>query len=151
MEAELAALASSGATTLIALMISDSWTQVKERLARSFGRAGDSEDMLRDLQTSRAALMAALAHGDDVKAAGIEIEWRTRLLRLLRSDPSLSEELRSLPARPVGPVYNSISGKVQSGLVIQAGRISGSAFYASPPDEHASEPEDEARGGIGAE
>jgi hypothetical protein len=147
-EAELVALASSGATTLIALMISDSWAQVKEKLARSFGRAGDSEEMLQYLETSRAALMAALARGDDVEAAGIEIEWRARLLHLLRSDPTLTKELRSLPTPPMGTVYNSISGKVRSGLVIQAGRIYGSTF-TSPANDPAAEPEGEAYGGVG--
>ncbi|GAA0830865.1 hypothetical protein ACFQVD_07505 [Streptosporangium amethystogenes subsp. fukuiense] len=151
MEAELAALAASGATTLIALMVSDTWTQVKERFARAFSRTGDSEDLLRDLEVSRATLMAALAHGDDEKAAEIEIEWRSRLLYLMRSDPGLIEELRSLPTSPVGTVYNSISGKVQSGLVIQAGRISGSTFHPVRPDDHAGESEDEAQSGLGME
>lgn len=151
MEAELAALAASGATTLIALMVSDTWTQVKERFARAFSRTEDSEDLLRDLEVSRVTLMAALAHGDDEKAAEIKIEWRARLLYLLRSNPTLVEELRSLPTSPVGAVYNSISGKVRSGLVIQAGRISGSTFHPARPDDHTGGPEGEAQSGFGME
>jgi hypothetical protein len=61
----------------------------------------------------------------------------------------LSEELQSLPVPSVGTVYNSISGKARSGLVIQAGRISGSTFYTSLPDNHVGEPE--AHRGFGVE
>ncbi|MGI5286578.1 hypothetical protein ACQEVF_25015 [Nonomuraea polychroma] len=137
MEAELIALATSGATTLITLMISDAWTQVKGRVAHMLGRDDDEQDdLLHELDASRAALLHALERGDGTRAATIEAEWRARLLLLLQSDPSLVEELQSLPAPPEGTVYNHISGRVQSGLVIQAGRIEGSTFHA-PPDERA--------------
>ncbi|GAA3257624.1 hypothetical protein [Nonomuraea helvata] len=134
MEAELIALATSGATTLITLMISDAWTQVKGRLTHMLGRGDDEEgNLLQELESSRAALLYALASGDDTRVATIEAEWRTRLLPLLRRDPSLVEELQNLPAPSAGTVYNHISGRVRSGLVIQAGRIEGSTFHA-PPD-----------------
>ncbi|MEV4166489.1 hypothetical protein [Nonomuraea dietziae] len=133
MEAELVALATSGATTLIALMISDAWAQAKERLAGLLGRAGNDDDVLGELETSRADLVDALARGDGARAAAIEAEWRTRLLRLLQEVPDLADALRSLPAPPTGTVYNHISGWVRSGVVVQAGRINGATFYG-PPD-----------------
>jgi hypothetical protein len=37
-EAELASLAASGATTLVGLMVSETWTQARDRVARSFAR-----------------------------------------------------------------------------------------------------------------
>jgi hypothetical protein len=134
MEAELVALATSGATTLITLMISDTWAQAKHRAAQVFGRESDEHDeVLGELESSRAALLQAIENGDGTRAAAIEGEWRSRLLRLLRSDPGLAEDLQSLPAPPAGTVYNHISGRVRSDLVIQTGRIGGSVFH-SPPD-----------------
>lgn len=134
METELAALAASGAATLITLMVSDSWALVKTGLARAFGRTGDTERAARELEASRAALLAALSSGDDATVTKIESEWRERLLDLLRRDPALTEDLRSLPKLPPDVVRNIISGKVRAGLVIQAGRISESTFHLSSRD-----------------
>jgi hypothetical protein len=144
MEAELAALASAGATTLIGLMLSDSWTHAKEGLARLFTRGGATDGTLRHLETSRAELVAASTTGDDVAAVAIEAEWRARLHHLLRSDPTVGEELRRLlepsGSGSVGPVYNVNSGSVRFGSVIQAGQISGAAFHVMPaPDERESQ------------
>jgi hypothetical protein len=100
------------------------------------------------LETSRTDFVAAYAKGDDVEVAAIEAEWRTRLWRFLRSDPTLAEELRRLlrppgPA-PVGSVYNVNRGDVRFGSVIQAGQISGAAFHATrAPDEPVGKRENE--------
>ncbi|MEU8102229.1 hypothetical protein AB0C18_00710 [Nonomuraea muscovyensis] len=137
MQAELIALATSGATTLVTLMISDAWTQAKGRIAHMLGRdADEQDDFLQELEVSRVTLLHALESGDSAQVATIEAEWRSRLLRLLQSDPSLIEKLQSLPVAPAGTVYNNISGRVRSGLVIQAGRIEGSTFH-TPPEESA--------------
>lgn len=135
METELVELARTGAATLITLMISDSWTAVKKRLARAFGRTGDAEEAAHELEASRAALMAAISSGDETAVAGIEDEWRERLLTLLRRDSALADDLRGLPEPPVDGVRNVISGEVRAKLVIQAGRISGSVFHVPPGDE----------------
>ena len=59
MEAELAALAGSGAATLIGLMATDSWTQVKKSLARIFSGKDTSEGMIRESDFSRSEFVAA--------------------------------------------------------------------------------------------
>ncbi|MEV3985608.1 hypothetical protein [Nonomuraea sp. NPDC049758] len=133
MEAELVALATSGATTLITLMISDAWAQTKERLAGILARPGNEDDVLGELEASRVDLVDALVRGDGGRVAAIEAEWRARLLRLLLEFPGTADALRSLPTPPTGTVYNHISGPVRSAVVVQAGRIDGSTFYA-PPD-----------------
>lgn len=48
MDAELAALAASGATTVVQLMAQDAWTTVRERVLALFGRgAADRTDSVR--------------------------------------------------------------------------------------------------------
>lgn len=143
MEAELAALASSGATALIGLMVTDSWTHVKEGFARLFARDGTADGPLQELETSRIELVTAHLERDDGKAAAIEAHWHTRLNLLLRSDATAEDELRRLldplASRPAGSVYNLNSGDVHFGSIIQAGQISGAAFHTTPaPDEHIS-------------
>ncbi|WP_055478766.1 hypothetical protein [Sphaerimonospora mesophila] len=129
MEPELMALASSGAATLVGLMVSDSWERVKEVVARMLARRGGVQSALRDLDASRAGLLA----GDESSVIGVESEWRARLCHLIETDPDFAVDLRHLlnvtgalpPEAPTGDVRNVISGGVQHGPVIQAGRISG--------------------------
>ncbi|MBG0829018.1 hypothetical protein HS041_14690 [Planomonospora sp. ID67723] len=152
MEAELAALAGSGAATLIGLMVTDSWTQVKERLTRFFASKHAAEDMVRELDISRSEVVAAYEAGNDGMAADVEAQWRLRLRRLLLSDPVTAAELlrllgaldSELRAPRTNTVRNVVSGGVQFGPVIQSGRISGLAFHtppAPPLEERATHPE----------
>ncbi|MEV0974977.1 hypothetical protein [Microtetraspora glauca] len=148
MDPELMALASSGAATLVGLMISDSWTQVKEGIARMLARGKAVKETAQELDASRDELLAASASDDQLTVTSIEGEWRSRLSRLLEADPALADDLqrfmkassaRSL-AGPTGDVHNVISGGVQHGPVIQAGRISGLAMHgpgpSSPSNDH---------------
>ncbi|MEV0316801.1 hypothetical protein [Nonomuraea fuscirosea] len=132
MEAELMALAASGASTLISLMISDAWAKTKDRLAAILGRIGDEKETLRELEASQAVLVSALAEADDVTVAAIEGEWRARLSQLLLSDSSCVEDLQFLAAAPGDAVHNNITGRVQASLLIQAGRIERSTFHTLP-------------------
>ncbi|MET9338206.1 hypothetical protein [Nonomuraea sp. NPDC003804] len=83
-------------------MISDAWAQAKGRIAHILGREADEQDdFLQEWEVSRITLLHALESGDSARVATIEAEWRSRLLRLLQSEPSLIEKLQSLPAVPV--------------------------------------------------
>ncbi|MFF2652706.1 hypothetical protein [Streptomyces sp. NPDC058045] len=148
MEAELAALAASGATTLVGLMVSETWTQARDRVARFFARGGEDGSAEEELRLSRRELMDAQAARDELAGADIEAAWRTRLRRVLLADPRAAEELRSLLAEldpdaqhgPAVSVHNTISGGVQHGPVVQGQNFTGLTFGASgttPPDEGA--------------
>ncbi|SEG56489.1 hypothetical protein SAMN05216223_106280 [Actinacidiphila yanglinensis] len=124
-EAELAGLASSGATALVGLMVSDAWGQVRGRLAAFFARGGDPGGIDRQLQDSHAALVGAREAGDEDTAADVADEWRARLRRVLRADPGAADELRSLLAElapgtsggGVSIVNNSVSGGIHHGII----------------------------------
>ncbi|GAA2453889.1 hypothetical protein [Streptomyces macrosporus] len=151
MEAEWAALAASGATTLVGLVISDSWSHVRDRLGEFFARHRDGglEEALTELDGSRRELVTAHEDGDGLTAArtaaDVTAAWLSRLHRLARTDPVAAEEflrlLDSLNGRPQEPpttVHNVISGGTQRGPVIQSGRITGLAFPSPdipPPHE----------------
>ncbi|MGW0484838.1 hypothetical protein [Nonomuraea sp. NPDC003214] len=136
MEAELMALAASGASTLITLMVSDAWAQTKDRLAAVLGRTGDEKETLKELEASRVVLLSALAEADDATVAAVEVDWRARLSQLLLSDSNCVENLQLLAAAPADTVHNNITGRVQAGLIIQAGRIERSTVHA-PPEQRA--------------
>jgi hypothetical protein len=140
-EAELAALAASGATTLVGLMVSETWTQARDRLTRFFARGGDEDTAEEELRVSRGELVAAREAEDEDAVADIEAAWRTRLRRALQADPAAAEELRALLAElapegngpPAGTVRNSISGGTQYGPVLQGQQFSGLTFHSSAP------------------
>ncbi|WNF25530.1 hypothetical protein RI138_01205 [Streptomyces sp. C11-1] len=132
MEAELMTLAASGATTVVGLMATEAWTQVRGRLARFLSRGEDTDAVDAELEESRAELTAARADADEATAADIEAEWRTRLRRALRANPEAAEELRTLldelaplqPSAPTVSVSNSVSGGTQYAPVVQGQNIS---------------------------
>ncbi len=140
MDPELTALAASGATVLVQRMVGDGWEQVRDRLARFFSRArGGAEEAVRaQLETAREELIAARDTEDDEAESDVCAEWRNHLRRALRTDPGLAAELRSLvdeltsrDRRDQGVhTYNTISGGVQHGTVIQAGKV-GSVYLGS--------------------
>ncbi|MEV4613600.1 hypothetical protein AB0K43_13505 [Kitasatospora sp. NPDC049258] len=126
METEIVALATSGATTLVGLMVTELWSEARGRFAALFGRR--SEAVCEDLDAVRAELLAA--EDQDAAAAGAEAEWTARLRRALAADPAAAAQLRALldelaphqPAPAAGSVHNTITGGEFHSPVIQSGR-----------------------------
>ncbi|MFJ6571123.1 hypothetical protein ACIQNU_27285 [Streptomyces sp. NPDC091292] len=132
MEAELVALATTGATTLVTVMASDAWVQIKDRFAGFFARRGD-DHAAEEMRASQRELTAAAQDGGEDTAADIEAGWRIRLRRALAEDPAAADELRELLAelapspdgeREGGVHNNTIKGGVVR-TVVQARDISG--------------------------
>jgi hypothetical protein len=140
-EAELTALAASGATTLVQLMVQDGWSHVRGRLAAFFARGGDGTAVDGQLDAARTEVVAARQSGDTGTAADVEEEWRARLRRVLRADPAAAAELRALlaelgappEAAPISVVHNTISGGTQNAPVVQARDINGALTLGTPP------------------
>ncbi|MFF8965858.1 hypothetical protein ACF1BK_24285 [Streptomyces globisporus] len=141
MEAELAALAASGATTFVGLMATEAWTQVRGRLARFLGRGEDDEVIDAELEESREELIAARRNGDEDGAADVAAEWRIRIRRALRDNPEAEQELRAIldelaPRQAAGPSvainHNTISGGHYNAPVIMAQWVNDSAPSTAP-------------------
>lgn len=98
MDPELAALASSAATALIAAWTTDAWTGVKERVSRLLGRGDDVRTATADaeLVVLRGSLVSAVESGETARVAEAERQWRGRLTDLLRDEPAAAAELRSV-------------------------------------------------------
>ncbi|MDW6064388.1 hypothetical protein SAZ11_48655 [Streptomyces sp. FXJ1.4098] len=134
---ELAALAASGATSLVGLMISDSWDHVRGTVARFIARQRMPEDTMAELDRSRHRLIAAQERGDESAVRDISAEWQSYLHLLLCTNPTAAEELRSMSAsldqmlagQQSPGVSNVINGGVQHGPVVQTGQITGTAVH----------------------
>ncbi|MCX4684601.1 hypothetical protein OG401_09805 [Kitasatospora purpeofusca] len=127
MEAEIAQLVTTGATTVVGLMATEAWTQARSRLAALFGRGRNAEEVSAELEEIRVEVVRA--DGDAELVGDQAAELRNRLRRLLREDPRAAEELESLlrefaPRQQSGAtVHNEISHGTIHGSVVQAGTI----------------------------
>ena len=101
MEAELAALAASGATTLVGLMVSESWERAKSGLARFFGRGAPGEAAEAELQAAPGR-RATQASRQMYKTGGASV-WKgysRRIPVLLRNWPSCCPSWRQTRPEP---------------------------------------------------
>ncbi|MEU2742587.1 hypothetical protein ABZ656_46775 [Streptomyces sp. NPDC007095] len=143
MDSELAALTASGATTLVSLMVTDSWTHARELLRRFLSRSDPGNSTINDLDAARARLLTSESTGHPHGARDTVEQWDAYLRHLLESRAVSGAELRELltslqhlqseAARP-GTVHNNINDGVQHGPVIQSGRITGLTIHAHHPD-----------------
>ncbi|GHE94530.1 hypothetical protein E5082_22120 [Streptomyces griseoluteus] len=140
MDAELAAMAASGATTLVSLMVTDSWTHARALMGRFLARAGADTVAITGLDDARARLLLTGTTADERAASGIAAEWQTRLCGLVEAGVLTGEELSALGASlrrlaaaagRTATVHNTVSGGTQHGPIVQAGTVTGLAF---PPD-----------------
>ncbi|MGW4676526.1 hypothetical protein [Streptomyces sp. NPDC004324] len=143
MDSELAALTASGATTLVSLMVTDSWTHARELVRRFLSRNDPGTSMITDLDAAQAGLLDAPSaehlHLTRDTAERLDAYLRHLLEAQAVSDTELRaliaelQHLRGGGARP-GTVHNNINGGVQYGPVIQSGRITGLTIHAHQPD-----------------
>ncbi|MDT3438823.1 MULTISPECIES: hypothetical protein [unclassified Pseudofrankia] len=100
MDPELAALAATAATTLVASLATDGWERAKSAMGSLWRRVHpDRADAVEaDLVDIRAEVLAAREAGDERTEQVLAEEWRSRLRRLLASDPQLANELRQIVA-----------------------------------------------------
>ncbi|TDT40104.1 hypothetical protein EV562_103476 [Streptomyces sp. BK208] len=139
MNSELAVLAASGATTLVSLMVTDSWTHARELVGRYMTRTGADPDTFDDLQDARTRLLATDVTERERTAREISRQYGDRLRRLAEADDGSDEALRALltsllqlSASAAGAwrtVDNRISGGVQHGPVVQSGTVAGLTFH----------------------
>ncbi|MDH6630632.1 tetratricopeptide (TPR) repeat protein [Streptomyces sp. LBL] len=137
MEAELTALAASGATTLVGLMVSESWERTKGALGRFFGRRAAGEDAEEELQASSAELGSAQAAGDVSTQANLQARWQQRLEEIFREDPGAAQELAGLLSELAPDASHTfvslVSGGVNYGPAFQGSHIHGGITFNIQP------------------
>ncbi|MGW6915939.1 hypothetical protein ACWGB8_19305 [Kitasatospora sp. NPDC054939] len=115
MDAELVALASSAATTMVGLLATDGWEHAKQGVAALWRRARpeQAETVEAELVDTRTELLTARRAGDEQAEQDLTAEWRARLRRLLAADPALEHELRALLAELGTPPDAALSARVE--------------------------------------
>ncbi|MDF3146597.1 MULTISPECIES: NB-ARC domain-containing protein [unclassified Streptomyces] len=137
MEAELAALAASGATALVGLMVSEAYERTKSGLTRFFGRRASEGAAEEELQAARDELGRATAAGDAGARAEVQTRLRQRLEGMFQADPGAAQELSRLLSELAPEAsrtfVNLVSGGVNHGPVFQGSPIHGDIHFHVPP------------------
>lgn len=98
MDAELASLAGTAATTVVAALATDAWENTRRAIGRLWSRIhperADTIDA--ELVEARTDLLKARADGNTETEADIVASWRLRLRQVLAADPSAAAELRQI-------------------------------------------------------
>ncbi|MET9191925.1 hypothetical protein ABZX60_01295 [Streptomyces olivaceus] len=138
MEAELMALVGTGATTVVGLMVTDAWEQVRQRVVGLFGSTNETNRTAGELDASRTALLSVGGTADEEGLrSDLTASVRLRLRRLIEEDPSAARELRLLVdefastagLEAPGSVHNSITGGKQEGPVLQGHTFTNLTFH----------------------
>jgi hypothetical protein len=113
MGGELDTLASSAATTLVALMATDAWSQVKPVFRNLWVRLRpDGADRVSaDLDDAETAVAAARSRRDVDAEAAVRTEWQGRLRGLLSTDPSAPADVERV-LRELAPHLTSAAPQV---------------------------------------
>jgi hypothetical protein len=119
MDSELAVIASSAATTIVNLLATDAWHQVKDKIGdlwRRF-RPEQAEAVESELDRARREITGA----DETVTLAVTREWESRLLRLLAADSAVTADL----GRVVSELRQISAGAQARGDVRQSARASG--------------------------
>ena len=119
LDAELAVLASSAATTIVNLMATDAWDQVKERVGVLWRRFAPQQADAVAAELDRARL--EIQDMDETVALATTRDLESRLLRLLAADAAVAPEL----SRAVAELKQIPAGQQARGHVWQSARASG--------------------------
>ncbi|MGW2183414.1 hypothetical protein ACWCXX_36340 [Streptomyces sp. NPDC001732] len=139
MDPELAALASSAATTMVGVLATDGWENVKSLVGRLWQRVHPdrAEVVEAELVETRTELLTARQTQDGEAEQHLVGEWHGRLRRLLAADPELAEELRRMVAELQSAAAEDRAG---AGPVDMRARASGHAkVYQAGRDQHITE------------
>jgi hypothetical protein len=94
-EQELATLAMTGATTVVAAMATGAWESTRDGVARLFHRHGQEQVQAIAAQLDGDAAMVERAADQGEAREGLAGGWRLRLAELLREHPEAAAELRA--------------------------------------------------------
>lgn len=140
MDPELAALASTAATTVVEALATTAWEQAAKAVGALWRRVHPdrAETVEAEMTEAHEQLVAAREVGDEQAEEDLLAAWRSRLRGLLASDPSVAQDLRWVVQR-LGPV--AVEGRqLDIGRVDMRAEVSdhGRAYQALG-DQHISE------------
>ncbi|MFI0943965.1 NB-ARC domain-containing protein [Streptomyces sp. NPDC021020] len=137
MEPELAALATSGATAFVELLVSEAFERVRRPVARFLRRGSGGAPVDGELQEESREALRARETGDEVALADVRQRWQERLAVIFRDDPGAPAELAGLLAELAPDTSRGfvslVSGGVNHGPAFQGSHIHGGIVFNVRP------------------
>ncbi|MEV0870657.1 MULTISPECIES: hypothetical protein [Streptomyces] len=129
MDAEVALLAHSAGSTLVALMATDAWQHMRDGITRLWRRTQPerADTVAAELEAGREDVLTATAADDQQTLDELRLQWQGAVRRLLVARPDAIQELRALLDQldPEGSTMRRITQHATAsghGRVYQAGR-----------------------------
>jgi hypothetical protein len=141
MDAELVALASKGASTVVALLATDAWEKAKASVGALWRRVRpDRADVIEEeLTQARVSLLDARASGDQGLEGALARVWQSRLADFLIANPGLADQFRNSLDDVLIPAL-SVSERTRTGKIEMHARASGHGrVYQAGRDQHIQE------------
>ena len=150
--AELAALASTSAVTLVAAMTTDAWGGIRSGVARLFAHGGEASRQAAEIQLDSSAELVARSDDKDRARQSLVGLWTLELEQFLGQHPAAADDLQALMAHAQAVLpqpqqlwvqmiisHGGLSVGVQRGNVVIHGVSSPPA--APPAGESGTQPE----------
>lgn len=118
---ELAVLAGSAATTLVAAMTTDAWEGVRSSVVRLFRHAGEVRQQAVEQQLSISAKLAEDSGFQDSEEHILRRLWQLELESLLANCPIAADELLTLVGDSGGPAPLTAPSALQANVATDGG------------------------------
>jgi len=119
----------TGVQNLVNSILTDGWTQIRDRLARRRGKGDEDEpdaELAVRLDAARSQALAISGQGTEQRI--LQAYWMGYLTALQAERPAIESSLRDLAASPPA-VSNSNSGTVDN--LVQAANVKGGIRFGS--------------------
>lgn len=138
---DVSGLAALAGNAVVTAAVTDTWEDMRHKVARLFGRGRPDPQIERRLDATRAQL--TVAEPTDLQKARAEqaARWSGRIADLLEDHPDAEAELRALVAElqaagsAGGDVTNTISGGTQHGPILMGRDFSAVTLQNAPGGE----------------
>ena len=126
---DLTPMLTTGVQNLVNSILTDGWTQIRDRLARRRGKGDEDEpdaELAVRLDAARSQALAISGQGTEQRI--LQAYWMGYLTALQAERPAIESSLRDLAASPPA-VSNSNSGTVDN--LVQAANVKGGIRFGS--------------------
>ncbi|MET9314636.1 hypothetical protein ABZX12_22725 [Kribbella sp. NPDC003505] len=96
----LVEVAAAGGAAVVGAMATDAWRVTRDGIAKLFGRRGERDAVLAELEADAKQLAEADEDGREQVQQELIERWRLRLDELLGADPSAADELQRVLDEP---------------------------------------------------
>lgn len=120
---ELATLAGTSATALVAAMTTDAWHGVRSSVAQVLGRAGESRQRAVEVQLDSSADLVSQASDPDRARLSLAGMWQGELESLLGQHPESADDLRIVLAQIQAKLPPELQAWVQTNIARDGGTV----------------------------